>query len=244
MDRRRFLTTSAGTLGTSLVVPRFLCAAADEFPDLVFAKGAPRDAVGRALETLGGIGRFVKDGDVVAIKPNASFPTPPTIGATTHPEVIGAIIEQVLSAGARRVLVVDHALGQAKRCFARCGLDKAVNAFTKAKLVTLDQQKAYQPVEVPSGKALKKTEVASIVQKADVLINVPTAKAHSATRVSFGLKNLMGLVWDRNTFHNDMDVHAGIADLATVIRADLTIVDAMYILMDNGPTGPGIRPTA
>jgi len=127
----------------------------------------------------------------------------------------------------------------AERCFERTGTAEAVSRFPKAKLLSLDDEKHYQEVEVPDGKALRKTQIPSLIRKADLFVNLPTAKSHSATGVSLGLKNLMGLVWDRHTFHNDMDIHMGIADLATVLRPHLTLIDAMRVLRTGGPAGPG-----
>jgi uncharacterized protein (DUF362 family) len=210
-----------------------------EPPDIVLAKGGARVATQKALAALGGMQRFVKPDQVVVVKPNAGFATPPDLGATTHPDVVTAILDACFEAGARRVLVVDHTLRPAEQCFERTGLAAAVAAFPKAKLVSLDDEKAYQQIEVPKGKALHTVQIPVLLQKADVFINVPTAKSHSATMVSLGLKNLMGLVWDRNTFHVDIDLHQGIADLATVLKPDLTIVDAVRILKTGGPDGPG-----
>jgi uncharacterized protein (DUF362 family) len=268
MDRRRFIRLGAGALGTGLAAPSILRlpaalaeepagtaaaapvdaaapaagaagAGASAFPDLAVGRGLPGEAVRKALDALGGLRRFVGAGQVVVIKPNASFVAPPEWGATTHPEVLAAVIEECLAAGARRVLVVDHTMAQAERCFARTGIAAAVERFPKAKLVALDQPTDYTAVEIPRGQSLHATQIASVALKADVLINLPSAKAHSATRVSLGLKNLMGLVWDRATFHNDIDIDAGIADLATVLRPHLTILDAITILKTNGPSGPG-----
>jgi uncharacterized protein (DUF362 family) len=242
MNRRRFMTLGAGAVGTCLIgpaAPRLSAEEAAGFADLAVGRGAPADAVRKALGAIGGMGRFVKADQVVVVKPNASFVAPPEWGATTHPEVLAAVIEECLAAGARRVLVVDHTLAQADRCFARTGTAAAVERFPQAKLVSLDQESAYAAVEVPRGTSLHATRIASVALRADVLINLPSAKAHSATRVSLGLKNLMGLVWDRGTFHNDMDIDVGIADLATVLRPHLTIIDAIKILKTNGPTGPG-----
>jgi uncharacterized protein (DUF362 family) len=214
-------------------------AAGKAYPDIVMAKGDPKDATRRALAGLGGMERFVRPNQVVAIKPNASFPRGPDWGATTHPEILSAVIEACFAAEARRVFVIDHTMEGAERCFKYSGTAKAVSAFPKAKLVSLDNRKAYRDVEVPSGKALRTTEIPVVLQKADVFINLPTAKSHSATGVSLGLKNLMGLVWDRHRYHNDMDLHQAIADLGTVLRPQLTIIDAMRILKTGGPTGPG-----
>jgi uncharacterized protein (DUF362 family) len=253
MDRRRFLRIGTGALGVGLIDPRLLAqvaapapGAADTtaappvpLPDIVRAKGSPAEAVQKALDALGGIARFVQPGQVVLLKPNLGFATPPEWGATTNPAVVVAVAQACLQAGARRLLVVDHTIAPSDRCFDRSGIAAALAPVKNAKLVALDFQKAYRAVEIPEGRALKRTEIAEIALTADVLINIPIVKSHTATGVSCGLKNLMGLVWDRQIFHTEIDIHTGIADLATVIRPELTIVDAMVVLKTRGPTGPG-----
>ncbi len=252
MKRRPFLATCARLLGAGLLLPparvfgsgQDTDTASDDVqaqptPDLVVARGDAKTAVANALAALGGIERFVKPGQVVVVKPNASFPKPPQAGVTTHPDVLAEVVEACLGADARRVLVVDHTMVDPQRCFNINGTAAAMAAFPKAKLVSLDNEKVYRKVDVPKGKALKTTDIPVALQKADVLINVPTAKSHSATRVSLGLKNLMGLVWDRQCFHRDLDLDQGIADLATIMPPQLTILDAMVILQTGGPQGPG-----
>jgi uncharacterized protein (DUF362 family) len=92
---------------------------------------------------------------------------------------------------------------------------------------------------VPKGKALKKVEVMWDVLMANVIINLPIAKSHMATGVTLGLKNQMGLIWDRGYFHGEVDLDQAIADLATVIRPRLTILDASRVMTEGGPFGPG-----
>src|SRR5512136_3199345 len=77
------------------------------------------------------------------------------------------------------------------------------------------------------------------VLDAQVLINLPTAKSHSATGVSMGMKGLMGLIWDRESFHSQYNINQALADLATVIKPQLTILDASRALASGGPGGPG-----
>ena len=118
MDRRKFLTSgaqllgaglalrAAPTLGNDVVLDGATAAMADStgapgnLPDLVVASGEARAATLRALEAIGGMRRFVQPGQVVAVKPNASFSRPPEWGATTHPEVLAGVIEACLAAGA------------------------------------------------------------------------------------------------------------------------------------------------
>jgi uncharacterized protein (DUF362 family) len=70
----------------------------------------------------------------------------------------------------------------------------------------------------------------------DVFINLPVAKHHSLTRLSLGIKNIMGVLGgNRGEIHNGIDQK--LADLCTVIRPKLTIMDATRILVANGPQG-------
>jgi uncharacterized protein (DUF362 family) len=77
-----------------------------------------------------------------------------------------------------------------------------------------------------------------------VLISIPVAKSHSDTGVSMGIKGLMGLIWDRGSFHSRYNINQALADLATVLRPQLTVLDATRALTTGGPGGPGdvVRP--
>jgi uncharacterized protein (DUF362 family) len=94
----------------------------------------------------------------------------------------------------------------------------------------------YRDVEIPKGKVLKKWQVYGDILDADIVINVPIAKVHDAATLTLGMKNLMGVVLDRTGMHS-RGLHQSIADLNTVVRPQLTIVDAVRILVANGPTG-------
>jgi len=56
--------------------------------------------------------------------------------------------------------------------------------------------------------------------------------------VTFAMKNLMGVNWDRNRFHRT-DLQQTIAELATTVKHSLVIMDANHVLLTNGPGGPG-----
>ena len=70
---------------------------------------------------------------------------------------------------------------------------------------------------------------------ADVFINVPIAKHHRLARLTLGMKNLMGVILDRQAIHRNLGQR--MADLASLVRPTLTVVDAVRILIANGPTG-------
>ena len=209
----------------------------------VVVKGAPgvevARTVARALDLLGGIGRFVKSGNIVVLKPNIGFPASPEMGATTSPEVVRAMAELCLGAGASRVMVLDYPVRRPSLCLDRSGIGKSCKGLSGVHTLTLAHRKFYTEKKIPGGEALHSVEIAKDILEADVFINLPTAKSHSATGVSFGLKNLMGAIWDRNIFHSKVDLDKAIVDLASVLRSHLTVLDAARALTTGGPGGPG-----
>ena len=207
--------------------------------DIAVARGDMARAVRAAVDTLGGMARFVSAGQRVVLKPNMSFPNPPEWGSTTHPVVVRTLAEMCLEAGARRVAVIDHPLRRPEVCLRRSGIAEACEGLSNVNVVALSEQKFYTRVSIPNGVVLHEVEIARDIQQSDVLINVPVAKSHMATGVSLSMKNLMGLIWDREYFHQYIDVNQGVADLSTILQPDLIVVDATRPMTTAGPGGPG-----
>lgn len=208
-------------------------------PLLTVVQGETEKAVAKALELLGGMENFIHSGQSVLLKPNASFPNPPHWGSNTNPELVKAVALHALKAGASRVFIADNTMREGTESFDRSGLTRALADVERVKVLPIQEESLFIEVGVPNGKALKMVKIAKLLQKVDVLINLPCAKSHSATDVSFGLKNNMGLIWNRNYFHTGTNLHEAIAELAIVIRPQLTILDATRALVTGGPTGPG-----
>ena len=240
--RREFLrgaAACAATLAVSGSTP-FLgdLLAADLPADVVEVKGAKARATREAVNMLGGMGKFVSKGAKVVIKPNIGFAKTPDVGATTSPEVVVELVKMCLEAGARKVLVIDNPVHEANLCFERSGIPKACQGLQDTTSFPINKKEFYGDVEVKQGKNLRNARVARDILECDALINVPTAKCHGSGIVTFGLKNLMGTVWDRHYFHAN-DLQQCIADIATVVRPKLIVVDASRILTTHGPGGPG-----
>lgn len=212
---------------------------AGEEYDLVVISGEPIAATRKALEALGGISRFLKKGHRVVLKPNMSFARTPDFGATTHPQVVAAVAEACIQAGAGKVIVLDHTLHRPELCLERTGIREACKNLPRTHVSTFQERKFFKEIKIPQGKALDRVEVIQEVLESDLLINLPVAKSHSATGISFGIKGLMGLIWDRESFHSRLNIHQALADLATVIKPQLTILDATRALTSGGPGGPG-----
>jgi len=247
LTRRDFLKTSAQT-GLLLAAGRGVIAGAGKAwagiesspaPDLSVVTGSPEKAVARAIDLLGGMKRFVKQGQRVVIKPNMSFAKTPDEAANTSPAVVAAVAKSCVEAGAKDVLIVDHTLQKDTLCLELSGIEKSCSSLRGTHVLALNDERFYQAVPIPRGKALTTVKVMKEILECDVLINLPAAKSHSATGVSFGMKGLMGVIWDRGYFHSRVDLHQAIADLCSVIKPHLIILDASRALLTGGPSGPG-----
>jgi uncharacterized protein (DUF362 family) len=144
-----------------------------------------------------------------------------------------------MEAGALQVLVLDHTLHRAELCLERAGIREACKNIPNVHVLALQERKFFHEIKIPQGKVLERVEIMKEVLDSQVLINIPVAKSHSATGVSMGMKGLMGLIWDRESFHSQYNINQAIADLGTVIKPQLTILDATRALVSGGPGGPG-----
>ena len=238
MTRRKLLKMAAAGAALGVVGGPSFSFAKEEY-DLVVTSGDPAAATKKALEALGGISRFVKKGQRVVLKPNMSFARTSEFGATTHPLVVAAVVQECIQTGANRVLILDHTLHRAELCLERSGIREACKNISGAHVQVFQDRKFYKEIKIPQGKVLDRVEVIQEVLESDVLINIPVAKSHSATGVSLGIKGLMGLIWDRESFHSRININQALSDLATVIKPQLTIIDASRALTSGGPGGPG-----
>ncbi len=241
MDRRTFVRQ---TLGASIAFGAFMKAGDvfASFPDssipydLVAVKGGEPDAMfDRGIASLGGMKAFIKKGDKVVIKPNIGWDVSPDRGGNTNPRLVARIIQHCFEAGAKDVSVVDHTCDQWQRCYSNSGIQKAAGD-AGATVVPGATESYYHEVSVPKGKSLKSAKEHEVILDADVFINVPVLKNHSGARLTMGMKNLMGNVWDRQFWHRT-DLHQCIADFATYRKPTLNVLDAYYVMKDNGPRG-------
>ena len=205
--------------------------------DLVAVMGGePEAMLIRALKELGGIKNYVKKGQKVVIKPNIGWDRTPELAANTNPKLVGALVKLCMSAGASEVLVFDHTCHDWKKSYKNSGIEDAVTQ-AGGKMVPGNDGTFYRDVEIPEGVSMKKNMIHQAILDCDVWFNVPVLKHHGGAKNSISMKNLMGIVWDRKTFHSN-DLHQCIADIATFhTKPALNIVDAYRIMKSNGPQG-------
>ncbi|HNS98130.1 MAG TPA: DUF362 domain-containing protein [Polyangiaceae bacterium] len=212
-----------------------------DLPTMAVAKRGtdPNSLTRAAIDALGGMSRFVAKGDVVTIKPNVGWDRSPMHAANTNPEVVASVVRACYEAGAKHVIVTDYSCNEVQRSFQRSGIWKA--AYEAGAEVLLPAEHQFRTVAV-GGTVLGEWPVLRPIIDADKVINVPIAKHHSLARFTGCMKNWYGLIGGRrNRLHQD--INTSIADLAAFIRPTLTIIDAVRVLVRNGPQGGNIDDT-
>lgn len=192
-----------------------------------------------AIEALGGMGKFVKKGSVVLVKPNMAWNRKPEHAANTNPRVVAEVVRLCKAAGAREVKVIDHAVDQPESEVMQATGIAAAAEKAGARVLSASSRAMYGKLQLRRGKVLKSVEALKDLTRADVVINVPVAKVHGSTGVTLGCKNLMGVVWDRGAWHDSASLDQCIADFVSEVRPDLVVLDAVRLLLTNGPKGPG-----
>ena len=213
---------------------RIVIPADPNLPEMVIAQGRdPREMVRRALIELGGISRFIAQGDVVVIKPNMAWDRTPEQAANTNPDAVAEVVHQCTLAGAKQVIVTDVSCHEARRCYQRSGIADAASAAGAT--IIFPESHKYKEIAI-DGDVLTEWAVFEPFLYADKVINMPVAKHHSLTGVTLGMKNWFGaLGGKRNQLHQN--INESIVDLAALMRPTLTILDAYRTLFRNGPTG-------
>ena len=206
-----------------------------------------------AVDLLGGIQQVIRPGDTVLIKPNFGVNVPWETGIITDPRVIDILIHICQEAKPGKLLVGESSVVglDTSAIFRGIGLEGRFERIG-AKLINLDEDKVVE-VPVPDGVVLKKLKIFKTAYESDVVISVPTMKTHILVGATLGLKNMKGTLPDKmkklmhrigvkeKVYEHELD-HA-IADLNTVRRPSMTLVDGFVANEGYTPGTPGIGGT-
>jgi uncharacterized protein (DUF362 family) len=236
MKRRHFIKSGIyGSIGSGLLPLQVKTQIPKEAPDAVRVNnGNPQTLLDAALKALGGMNKFIDSGDSVVLKPNMGWDRGPEYAANTNPDLIAALVQSCYNAGAKEVKIFDRTCNNPLRCYKNSGIENSGQSFG-AEVQQIRKNK-FESIDITNGKEIKKWTIYRDYLEADKIINVPIAKHHSLSQVSLGTKNLMGVMGgNRGSLHTNFDTK--LADIASEILPDLTVIDAYRILTGNGPSG-------
>ncbi len=197
------------------------------------------EAVGRALDLLGGPERFVGDDERIMLKPNFLVGATPDKVVNTHPAVFSAAARHLQAAGAKLSYGDSPGFGSALAAARKIGIAQTAEALG----VSYADFAEGRPISFAEGLLIKQFTIASAVLDADGLVTLPKLKTHALTRMTGAVKNQFGCIPGmlKGEFHMrmpDADRFAQmLVDLNRLLRPRLAIMDGIVGMQGNGPRG-------
>lgn len=240
IDRRRFLQATAG-VAAGLVISGH-SDAATTYRVGVGNSSDPYIATQRAIEASAQWPADAIAGKTVVVKPNLVNRSAASTGATTDPQVVRAVVDRALEAGAQRVQIVEY-IGETDK-WDLCGYRFFADYDTRVSLVDLQGQ-PLSFVRVPGGMAYLMLYLPTIVVATDIVfISVAKMKTHGNAVATLAVKNLFGLppvepyqkpgIQGRFAMH-DRSVTQTTVDLNLARTIDFAVVDGIWAMEGEGP---------
>lgn len=204
-------------------------------------------AVKHSIDLLGGIGKYVKTGQSVLLKPNLLSGKHQDMAITTHPAIVKAVITLVREAGGRPFIGDSPAAFP----FAKEGIDKIAEIAgikDMADEMCVDIIDLNEPMTVsgPVGGTFKEYEISRVAINSDLVINLPKLKTHSQMVLTSAVKNLFGCVpgtrkvqWHYKAGVDRIYFARMLVEVSQIINPVLTIVDGIIGLEGDGPGSAG-----
>ena len=199
------------------------------------------EAIARQFALLGGIERFVKQGDSVLLKPNFIAPKPCHCATQTDPAVIIETAKILKDFGARPFVGDSPAWGDVFKCVNVLGLDEPLKKLG-VPVRQLDKPVKRQIAGVDVG-------ISSAALDADKIINLPKFKSHQQLVATFAVKNMFGCVsgkwkayWHFAKGGNENKFCELIIEIYKLLNPTLTIIDGVIAMDGPGPISGRARP--
>lgn len=193
-----------------------------------------------------GIGADTFSGKKVVIKPNLIMKKGPEYAATTAPEILDAVLTILDGFDCASVTIAESSGGP----YTKESLEGAyrvckIKDAAKGHKVSLNFDTSFTEIEFVQGKLVKKFNIITPINEADVIINLPRLKTHSLTGMSGAVKNFFGVIPGLQKFEMHArfpdynDFSDMLCDLCSLMmqKTTVNILDAIVGMEGNGPTG-------
>jgi len=188
--------------------------------------GILKNVILRGFTALGGIDKFIKNGQTVFIKPNLTAQMDPATGGTTDVRVCEAVIELIKAHCSPGTIYLGEDNGiVTMETFKRFGYTEMCTRLG-VEIVDLYTAKRVD-VKVKDAMYAEIISFPKIVLDVDVFITLPILKNHDTVCITAAVKNSFGLVTfdTRRQAHRDNAVEQYLVDITSVRKPDFSIVD-------------------
>jgi uncharacterized protein (DUF362 family)/Ni,Fe-hydrogenase III small subunit len=210
-----------------------------------------RGAYENTRRALQAVDLSAASGRQVLLKPNVGRVAPVGSGVNTHPDVVAAAIDALREAGAVVSIGESPIAGvDVGEAFAAAGVTR-VASERDCPLIDMDRRR-FAKRSLPEGRAIHSLRVCPEVVEADLVVSIPVMKMHMHTAVTLSVKNMKGCLWRRSKVQLhmlppvegslDKPIDVAIADMSSVLRPDLAIIDGTVGMEGLGPSAGQAKP--
>jgi uncharacterized protein (DUF362 family)/Pyruvate/2-oxoacid:ferredoxin oxidoreductase delta subunit len=201
------------------------------------------DAVGKVLRSSLGDRLREVEGKRVLLKPNLLAAREPSRGVTTHPAVVGAVIDHLRGYGAD--IVVGDSPAGALRGVQRVWEKSGTFDICRSRGVPLVNFEAAGWVSRSVGD--RAYQICRAVEEADYVVNLAKFKTHVLTLITGAVKNMFGCVpgFRKSALHlanpRPVPMSRALVDIFSLVPPWLSIADAVIAMDGNGPSSGRLR---
>lgn len=191
-------------------------------------------------------------GKRVLLKPNTGRLAAEDSGIITNSQVVAAAIDAFRAAGAEVAIGESPIIGiKTMEAYERSGL-AAMARGKECPLIDMDERKP-EIVPIPDGSAIQSIKLCADVQDFDIIVSIPVMKMHMHAVATLAVKNMKGCLWRRSKidlhmlptapgYPNDKSLNVAIADMASILRPHLSIIDGTVGMEGLGPSAGEAKP--
>ncbi|MDP2907264.1 MAG: DUF362 domain-containing protein [Nanoarchaeota archaeon] len=198
-------------------------------------------------ESLNLIGFKFKKGMKVLLKPNLLAPFKPECNVTTHPSILIALCKLLKKENAKIFIGDSPGYPNTKRTFEICGMVDVANEYC-AELSDFNSLNSIK-FENKNNKVLKEVNLPEVINKVNLIINLPKLKTHVFMKYTGAVKNLYGFIigGKKGYYHlmtrTEKKFAEMLIDLHDFVKPQLTVMDAVIGMEGNGPASGMLKQT-
>ena len=194
-----------------------------------------KESILKAVDSIGGFGKFLNKGETVLLKPN--FNTADPFPASTSLDFLKTVVELIYDCGAKIVMIGDSSTMSlnTRKVMEKLGVFDLENMETPPRIYNFDERKWIKK-QIPGAKYLKTVSLSEFLERADKLILLPNLKTHSYAQFTGALKLSVGFMKpiERVRLHLK-NLQEKIAELNRLINPHLIIMDGRKCFINKGP---------
>jgi len=206
-----------------------------------YEAGRVEAALGGNLSALGGMDKFVSQGERVLLKPNFIAAKGRAKAVQTDPAVLLAVAKMVKNVGGEPFIADSPAWNNVKSCI------KALELAEPLRKLGVE----YRQMDGPKRVLIDGTKVgiSRVALEADKIINLPKLKSHQQLTATFAVKNMFGCVcgkekawWHFARGKEPEKFCRLLIGIYKLLRPVLNIIDGVVVMEGPGPIRGNPKP--